>query len=325
MKALVTGGSGFIGSHLIEALLKKNYEVSCLVMENDDLSWIKDYKINFVKGDVTDKNTLYRAVKGVDYIYHLAAVIVTKRYEDYHKVNFNGTKNIVEACIESGVKIKRFLFVSSIAAAGPTEKDKIYNEEKEGAPISDYGRTKLEAEKYLKSIDKKVPFSVVRLPLMYGPRDRGAIFSYFQAINKGVKLFMGSGLANICFVRDAVNGMILAAENEIAAGKTYLVAQPGIFSREEIAGWIEKAVGRKAIALRIPFLVALISIPFFWIIGKLTGKPALFNMRNYNDLKYGYWKYSTEKIEKELGFKSEYNLESGTKITAEWYKKNKLL
>ncbi len=325
MKVLVTGGSGFIGSHLIEALLEGKHEIRCLVVKGDDLSWIQGLKIEIVYGNTTDRESLEKAVKGVDYVYHLAAVLLAPDYEGYHRINYEGTKNIVDACIESGLNLKRFIFVSSVAAGGPTGKDEVLTEESKGRPISDYGRVKLKAEKYLESVKDKISFTIIRLSVVYGPREKGAIYSCYRVINAGFKPLLGKGISNICYVKDAVNGMILAARKDVARGKTYLIAQHELVTREEIFCSIEKAMGKKALTLKIPLAVSLLAIPFFWLFSKVTGSEIIFNLRNYIDLRHGYWKYSTDRAEKELGFNSEYGLEKGARLTADWYKQNGLL
>lgn len=325
MKVLVTGASGFIGSYLIEALLKKGYEVTGFVLKSDELKWIKDLKIKLVYGDVTDKSTLYSAVEGADYIYHLAAAIVAPEYEDYIRINCGGMRNVVEACIERGVNLKRLLFVSSVAAMGPSGRLNIADEDCECNPISFYGESKIKAEKELKKLGGKLPWTVVRLPMVYGPRSNEGLASYFKIIGRRIKPLVGNGESNVCYVKDVVKGMILAAEADVAVGKTYILAEPRLYTRKELAACIERALGKKAVTLRIPLFLVLMSVPVFAVWGKITGKRPLFNMRNYNDIKYDCWRCSTKRIEKELGFKVDYDFATGAKETVEWYKQEGII
>jgi len=325
MKVLVTGGNGFIGSHLVEALIAKGFSVTCIIKEGEDLKWIKGLDMKVVYGDVTRKSTLGEVLNGYDCIYHLAAVLAAKKQQDYFRVNYEGSRNIIDLIVENKIKIKRFIFISSIAAGGPTNAVGKLDEYSPANPISDYGRSKLAVERYLESLSELIPWTILRLPVMYGPRDTGALFNYFKFINRGIKPLLGRGESNICYVKDAVRAMLSAAESEKAAGRKYLVAQKGLVAREEIALYIQRVMNKKVITIRIPLFLLLASIPVFSLISFITGRPPVFNIRNYNDLKYCHWRYSTKNIENELGFEARFKLAAGLLETYSWYKDNGLL
>ena len=120
-KVLVTGGTGFIGSHLVEELVKRNYQVICLVQPNDDMYWIKSLDIQTVVGDITKKESLYESVKGCSIIFHLAALLGSRDPEKLYRINYIGTKNLIDVCVEMKMNLDRLLFVSSVAAMGPTD------------------------------------------------------------------------------------------------------------------------------------------------------------------------------------------------------------
>ncbi|NIO49756.1 MAG: NAD-dependent epimerase/dehydratase family protein [Candidatus Aminicenantes bacterium] len=169
-KVLVTGVGGFIGSHLAESLIKRGYEIVGLLAPEEDSPWIRNLDATFIYGDITDKDSLNKTVEGITYIYHLAALLGGSHCEKIYQTNFEGTKNLVNVCLELGIKLKRFLFVSSVAAMGPARKKEIFDEGVLRKPISDYGRSKLLAEQFLSSIKTRLPITIVRLPLVYGPR-----------------------------------------------------------------------------------------------------------------------------------------------------------
>lgn len=121
-KVMVTGVGGFIGSHLAEALIKKGYEVVGLLAPEEDSPWIKNLDATFIYGDITDKDSLYKAVEGITYIYHLASLLGGTQGGMIYQTNFEGTKNLVDVCLDLGIKPKRFLFTSSMAAIGPAQK-----------------------------------------------------------------------------------------------------------------------------------------------------------------------------------------------------------
>lgn len=116
----MTGGTGFIGSHLVEALLQQGVQVRCLLRKSSDLKWLQGLPIEFVQGDCNDKTSLEEVVKDTDWVFHLAGVTKALRKETYFDVNGLGTENLILACLEKNPRLQKFIYVSSQAAAGPS-------------------------------------------------------------------------------------------------------------------------------------------------------------------------------------------------------------
>jgi len=325
MKALVTGASGFIGSHLVRALLEKKYEVSCLVMEKEDLKWIEGLDIKLIYGDVTDKKSLYGATEGSEYIYHLAGVLSSKNPADYYNVNYSGTRNLVEACLESPAGLRRFIFSSSVAASGPSGKGRILTEDDKCNPVTDYGRSKMMAEEYLRSVGDRLPFTIVRLAMIYGPRNIGGFYSLFQVMKKGLNPSIGGGETNVCFVGDVANGMMLASEKETARGKTYFLGEERIYSWDEISKSIAAAVGKHPLTIRIPFFLLYLAAPVFELYAKIAGTDPVINRRRLSDMKHRFWRCDMGRMSKDLGFEIRFPLAEGIRLTARWYEEQGLL
>ena len=157
MKALVTGANGFIGSHLVEGLVERNYEVYCLVRKTSDLKWIKNLPVKFVYGNINDYSSLIGAVKDKEIVFHLAGLTKAYNVEDYYRVNAEGSKNILQACKEAGNNIKKIVYSSSLAVTGPATDFNPLTEESQCNPISDYGKSKYEGEKYAIEFMKELP------------------------------------------------------------------------------------------------------------------------------------------------------------------------
>ncbi len=321
-RILVTGAAGFVGSHLCETLIKKGCEVVGLIGPACDTQWIKNLDMTFIRGDLTDKKSLLKAVCGINRVYHLAGMLGSANSDSIFKNNFEGTKNLVDAFLESGTKLDRFLFVSSHAVMGPTPKDKLYNEDMECHPVSDYGRSKLLAEQYLRSINGQMPHTIVRLPIVFGPRSFRGFFSVYQLLKKRLHFNFGKGESNVGFVQDMVDGMIDASHSQKTVGKVYFIGDKKTYSLNEMFEAIQKVLGKKTIKITTPYFIAYFFAAFSELYAKISGGQVLLFRK---DFKYPFWRMDVSKAEKDFGFKTKFPLEEGLRITAEWYKKNGFL
>lgn len=324
-KVLVTGVGGFIGSHLAEALIKKGYKVVGLLAPEKESPWLKNLDAAFIYGDITDKGSLYKAVEGIKditCIYHLASLLGEAPGEKIYQTNFDGTKNLVDVCLDLGIKLNRFLFASSVAAMGPAQKKEIFDEEVRCKPVSDYGRSKLLAEQFLNSVKTRLPLTIVRLPLVYGPRNFWGFFYLYQVINKGIRIDIGQAETNVGFVTDIVNGIISASESHIAAGKTYHLGEDKAYSSNEVMNIIAKALGKKTVRLKVPFSLLYLTAIVFELYAEITGTKSVFQRKAVTDyFKHRYWRVDVSKAKREFGFEAKIPFETGAKITADWYKK----
>ena len=143
---LVTGGTGFVGSHLVERLLRNGYAVTCLVRDLRHLRWLEGKEVQLLQGDCTEPESLAAAVRDVSIIFHCAGLTKAQQARDYYIVNHLGTKNLLEACARYNNVIEKFILVSSQAAAGPSRDGRPIDDTSTPHPVSDYGRSKLLAE-----------------------------------------------------------------------------------------------------------------------------------------------------------------------------------
>lgn len=322
-KILVTGASGFIGNHLVRELEKNNNDIVCMLPPGENLSDFEDLKAKIIYGDLTHKSSLVDAVTGLDYIFHLAGQLGGNNNDLFYRVNFGGTKNLIEVCREQKVKLERFLFISSTAAVGPSGKHNIYNEETVCRPVSHYGKSKLMAEQYLGSLNGTFPFTIVRLPLVYGPGSNGGLYIFFKLLNKRIFLSIGGGETNLSYVDDAVEGMIKAAQSPVTIGKTYILGENYIYSLQQIRNTIIKTIGKRPIEIFAPFPLLYGVAIFFELIAWVTGtKPALTRNELVSYVKYRYWRFDTGKAARDLGLHPRVSLEKGIRATFKWYKQH---
>ncbi len=325
MKALVTGGTGFIGSHLVDELLNRGYEVRCIVRDTSNLKWLDGKDVEIFKGSLFDIDFLKKAVKDVDYVYHIAGVTKGKNYQDYYRGNVETTQNLLEACLENQ-KLKKFVLASSLAAVGPGDDAIPVDETRPYNPITSYGKSKAEAEKVTLSFKDKLPITIVRPPSVYGPRDTYT-FELFKYVKFGFLpvVLSDDQILSLVYVSDLVDGFILAGENEQATGEIYFISSEKIYTWKEIEEAVLKALDKKVFRIKIPapilYSVSLISELIF----KLQKKASPLNLEKIKDVRQKNWACSIEKAKKELGYTPKVSLEEGMRITINWYVENKWL
>jgi dihydroflavonol-4-reductase len=326
MKILVTGGTGFIGSHLVERLIEKGHDVRCFVRKSSNLRWLKDLKVELFNGSFYDESSLKEAVSGIDSIYHIAGAVMAKTPQGYFQSNQIATKNLLEACIKNNKDLKRFIYVSSGTVTGPSPDGKPITEDMPCNPITNYGRSKYAAEIEVIKCKKEFPITIVRPSAVYGPHDE-AIYQYFKAVNSGLISLIGFSDKFVSLVHstDLVDGILLAGESEKAIGQTYFIGSENFYSWKVIGATAKKVCGRKTLTLRIPHFLVYAAAGISQVLGYFSAKGAVFNIEKAKDFTQSHWIFSVEKAKKELGFVEKITLEDGFRDTIEWYKKNNWL
>jgi nucleoside-diphosphate-sugar epimerase len=320
-KALVTGSNGFVGSHLVETLLSRGYDVSCLVRRTSHLRWLERLKVDFVYGELSDIESLKKAVADKDFVFHLAGLTKATNSNDYYKANHLGTKNLVEAICESNPGIKRLVYVSSQAAVGPGKDMTPVDENSPCHPITDYGKSKLLGEKAVLSYKDSLPITIIRPPAVYGPRDT-EIFLFFRLIKNHIKPIFGfrESYLSLVYVKDLVEGICLAAESQKGAGQTYFIANEKPSSFSEAEEWIRKALKVKAVTIRVPVTLFIFVAFLSRLFSGLKGEAASFNPQKAREISSRFWICEVSKAKRELGFTPKYSLEQGAIETVDWYK-----
>jgi nucleoside-diphosphate-sugar epimerase len=324
MKALVTGATGFIGSHLVEELLNRGYEVACLVRKTSNLKWLEGLNTELFEGDCSDKDSLNRCVKGQDYIFHLAGLTKTHCKDDFYSVNTQGTENIVEAIKQFNPNIKRFVYLSSLSAFGPGNGNTIPNETHTPHPVSDYGRSKLMGEASILKYRDIIPASILRPSAVYGPRD-SEFFLFFKFIKKRVLPYWGNGCTSLLYIDDLINAILLTVEKEKTIGNIYFLSDGIIYSNNDIISEIASVLKVKAFKIKLP-KAFLLTISFFSDrISKIICKSTMINRDKIKELLHDNWICDISKAKKELSFQPRIGIKKGIQWTADWYKIHKWL
>lgn len=321
-RVLITGATGFVGYHLIEAALADHLEVYINVRKSSVVSHLKKFDINYVE---LDFESIYQLRQNIDeykydYIIHAAATTKAKNREHYFHINATYTRNLAVASSLSTHKIEKFVFLSSLAARGPITND----QQNRANPVTNYGRSKALAETYLNQI-LGLPLIVFRPTAVYGPREKD-IFILIKGINSGFELHAGAQEQQLSFiyVTDLAKVMIKSLFSELT-DKTYHISDGQVYSKFSLAAYVRKALNKRPFVLKVPMPVIK---GLAWTLEKTLGffdqVPAL-NMDKINEITALNWTCNIDQIQKDLGFVPHYQLESGLNETIAWYKENKWL
>lgn len=324
MKALITGATGFIGSHLVEELFKRGYKVTCLVRKTSDTKWLEGLDTEIIEGDCAVKNSLNHCVKGQDYIFHLAGLTKTRCKDDFYSANTKGTENIIEAVRQSNPEIKRFVYLSSLSAFGPRNSDGIPDENIEPHPVSDYGMSKLMSEAAILKYSDIIPVTILRPSAVYGPRDK-EFFLFFKCIKKGLLPYWGNGYTSLIYVDDLINALFLTIENEKAVGNVYFISDDVIYTNNDIIEEIASALNVRVFKIKIPKPI-LPTISFFSEgISKITGKSTMINRDKIKEIMHTDWVCDVTKAKNDISFQPKVGIKKGIQWTADWYRIHKWL
>lgn len=322
-KVFVTGGTGFIGSTLVDELINKNYEVKCLIRKNSNLQWLNNKPVERVKGDLWNKEVLHKALEDVDYVYHSGGVTFAKKREDYFRGNSEATKSLIENCFEINPNLKKFVHISSQTVTGPsTSADKPVTEETPCRPLTTYGKSKLLAEQYVTQYFDKMNVTIVRAPAVYGPRDY-AIFEYFKTMSRGLQPLIGFGdkLVSLIYVDDLVSGIIKAGKSDISKSQIYFISSEKFYNWKDVGAITSGILNKKSLTIKIPHWLVFTVGAFAQFFGMFSSKPTILNLEKCRDITQRYWTCSIEKAKKDLAYKENVGIEQGILKTVEWYRK----
>ena len=324
--AFVTGGTGFVGSHLVERLLNDDFKVKCLVRDKNKLKWLKGLDIEVIEGSLTDIDALKEGVKNVDYVYHCAGVLFGKTEESFIKGNLEGTENIINACLEINPKLKRFLYVGTLAAVGPSPDGTALDEDNKCFPLTWYGKSKLASEKYVRSKMTNLNITVVRPGAVYGPRDY-AIYEVFKASKTGINMKIGREENYVSFIHvdDLVTAIYDSSLTEKSKGEVYFAVNDDFNKSSDIASYAIKSLGKKEKTIRIPLAIIKVLASISELFGKILNKEVVLNHQKVIELSQKFWIASNDKAKKDFSFQPEWSLEEGVEMTTRWYKEHKWL
>lgn len=330
MRILVTGGTGFLGGHLVRALLEKEHKVRALVRRGSDVEGLKGAEL--VYGDLTEPESLRQAVEGIEAVYHLAAVRDKwgTSYSAYYKGNVEGTRNLLDAATG---QVNKFICCSTAGVAryaGNLQADESLPYNINGHGQYGYHHTKALAEQLTLEYAHtgRVPATVIRPTIVYGPGDTwGMMTRLVTMLVRGRFALVGDGRnhLHLVYVDDVIRTFILAGESSRSVGQAYITAGPSLITLNDLVARVCALLGVKPPRWHIPVWAAKAA---GWVLEMAYASKLRMGIRAFGDMPlvtrdkvdtltvdHGY---NIAKIRQELGYCPTVDYDQGLWWTVKW-------
>jgi nucleoside-diphosphate-sugar epimerase len=325
VKIFVTGGTGFVGSHLVEALLAQHHEVTCLVrsLAKAEGLFPPDKRPTLLRGTLDDMDALARGCESVDVVFHLAGLTAARNRAEFLAVNGHATRTLATVAKKAAPHLRRFVYVSSLAAAGPTTRGNPLTEDAASQPVSDYGWSKRAGEEAVRASGLR--WTIVRPPAVYGPRDT-EIFKMFKLARLGLSVFFGDGSQelSLIYATDLAEALVRSVSPD-AENRAFFAGHPEIWTSREFATAIYRAVKKtdtgRPVTVPVPGLLAR---GILWATGtaaSVARRPTLLSADKANEFLAEAWTCSSQAMMDATGWEPSTDLSAGLRQTVNWYEK----
>src|ERR1700738_1079636 len=305
MRVLVTGGSGFLGSYICEQLAADGHVVRVLVRPASDKKVLdKLPRVEFAPGFIEDPASLAKAVLGVDAIIHAAGLVKARKPADFFVTNAQGTRDLLPGAEGGPPRRRGFVLWPAPPAVGPSADGMPIPDDAEPRPVTHYGRSKLEGERAVLAAKDRLPVTVIRPPLLYGPRDRETL-AFFSSVKNGVLPLIGDGTntLSVIYAKDCASACVKAITAGAPSGRTYFVDDGAVYVWKGALQEVERALGTRAfVRLGLPLGVVRAAAAASQLYGKMTNTAQMLTLDKVNELRQKHWGCSGDGARAELGW-----------------------
>lgn len=320
MKVFLTGGTGFVGFHVAELLVDEGCQITAMVRETSDTAHLEQLGVELVVGELEAPERIADSLVDVDAVVHIAGLTGAPDAAVLYRVNAEGTRRLVDCAARVCNEGAQFVYISSVSAQGPASGDEPPDANRRPRPVSHYGRSKLEGEGAVLAHRDRLDVTILRPPVIYGPRDWD-MFEVFQLADRGLAPVIGGRERWLSVVHgEDVATAVSACLRADECGGVYPIDDGHCYTWTELAEHISRAVETEAISIPLPKPAFAAAAAVAEVGGGLLGMTATFNLDKYREMVQPSWVCGHEAIARDLDWEPKWDLAEGARQTAQWYR-----
>ncbi len=314
----VTGGTGFIGFHLVKRLVADRFAVNCLVLPGERYEAVPG--VRYFCGDITDSSSMGGFLDGIDAVIHLAGLTRARTDEEFLRVNADSATMLINEASRRSKSFNHIIAMSSLAAVGPSADERGVCEDDPLRPISPYGKSKARLEELLRYKESMADWTVIRAPAVYGPGDRDFL-AFFRLIQNGWRVVIGRrSLLSLVYDHNLVEAIVRCLEHPGARNNAFFIADRGIYDWDQLGAIIETYFGRRTRRIHVPFWAVRMVAAINQLRMPFCRSIPLLNKHKLAEMSQAFWVVSTEKARLALGYVPAFETVGALHETGRWYR-----